>query len=188
MPTCTPECSDCAVAEAPPPKLATPPETHHRTWLLLLVSLVLFVALACGIAATKAPWCDEGWFANAAYNLAFKGYMGSNIQEPSGHFLNSYLKGIREHTYVVVPYDLVSLSGWYRLFGFSLFTTRTHSILWGSVALVSLFVLVLTASGDRMVALLATALCSLDVTFLWGAADGRIDMMCVAFLMASYAA
>ncbi len=54
------------------------------------------LVLAGWIARTKAPWCDEGWFANPAYNLAFKGNLGSNVLEPSGHFLNAYLKGRKE--------------------------------------------------------------------------------------------
>ncbi len=96
-----------------------------RLFIPLAVAVVVFIALATGLATTKAPWCDEGWFANMAYNLAFHGKMGSNVLEPSGHFLNAYLSGIQERTYVVPPSHIVVLAWWFRIFGFTLLA-RAH--------------------------------------------------------------
>ena len=78
----------------------------------LAFTIVVFLTLATALARTKAPWCDEGWFANPAYNLAFHGQMGTNVLEPSGHFLNAYLSGIQERTYLMVPNHMVALAGW----------------------------------------------------------------------------
>jgi hypothetical protein len=36
----------------------------------LPLAVVVYLVLALWLAHTKAPWCDEGWFANPAYNLA----------------------------------------------------------------------------------------------------------------------
>ena len=96
--------------------------TRGKLWLLspLVAAIAIFVVLATALALTKAPWCDEGWFANPAYNLAFHGQMGTNVLEPSGHFLKTYLNGIQERTYIMVPNHIVALAGWFRIFGFSL--------------------------------------------------------------------
>jgi hypothetical protein len=122
--------------------MAPPPKRHRFRLripqLALMASVVLYLVLATSIARTKAPWCDEGWFANPAYSLAFHGNMGSNVVEPSGHFLNAYLQGIQERTYVVTANHLVGLAGWFRIWGFSLFTMRLYSILWGAITLLAL--------------------------------------------------
>src|SRR5580704_4832474 len=144
------------------------------------VTLACFLIAAISLAKAKIPWCDEGWFANPAYNLAFHGNMGTDVLEPSGHYLNAYLSGIERHTYVVPPLYLVNLAGWYRLFGFSLLPTRLLSLFWACVALGALFSLVFSLTRRPWLAFLSAALTSLDVLFLWGAVDGRMDMMCSA--------
>lgn len=146
----------------------------------IVAMLVIFLVTAISLAQAKIPWCDEGWFANPAYNLAFHGNMGTDVLEPSGHYLNAYLSGIERHMYVVPPLYLVNLAGWYRLFGFSLLSTRVFSLFWAFVALAALFSLVLSLTRRPWLAFFSAALTSLDVLFLWGAVDGRMDMMCSA--------
>ena len=140
------------------------------------------------IALTKAPWCDEGWFANPAYNLANHGMMGTTVLEPTGHYLDANLKGIQERTYVVVPLQLVMMAGWFKIFGFSLLAMRANGILWGLIALASLYVVVRKLSHSSTIALAAVIITALDFTFLWGAADGRMDTMSMALGMSAQAA
>lgn len=137
---------------------------------------------------TKAPWCDEGWFANPSYNLAFHGKMSTNVVNPYGHFLNAYLSGIKERTYIVPPNHMVALAGWYRLFGFSLLTMRAYSILWGAISLAALFYILYILVPDRRVAQLGTLFLSIDFLFLWSSADGRMDCSANALALASIAA
>ena len=154
----------------------------------LLAALGIYLIFAVWIAHTKAPWCDEGWFANPAYNLAFHGQMGSNVLEPSGHFLNAYLRGIHERTYVVTPNHLVALAGWFRLFGFSLFSMRAFSILWGVVTLLALFYILYRLFPNPRVAQLAVLLLSIDFMFQWGTADGRMESPANALALGALAA
>lgn len=156
--------------------------------MVLVASVVLYLILATSIARTKAPWCDEGWFANPAYNLAFHGYMGSNVLEPNGHFLNATLQGIRERTYVVTANHLVGLAGWFRVFGFSLFTMRLYSILWGTVTLLVFFYILRRLFPDHRVAYLATLLTAMDFVFVWATADGRMEAPAGALALCSLAA
>jgi hypothetical protein len=154
----------------------------------LAASLAIYLVLAGWVARTKAPWCDEGAFANPAYNLAFHGYMGSSVLEPSGHYLNAYLKGIRERTYDVVPNHLVALAVWFRVFGFSLFTMRAYSICWGAAILLTFFYLLRRLFPDPWVARLASLLMAVDFMIQWTTADGRMEAPACALALGSLAA
>ena len=44
--------------------------------------LAVYLALELGNIATRSPWCDEAWFGSPAYNLAYKGFMGTTVLDP----------------------------------------------------------------------------------------------------------
>lgn len=106
--------------------------------------------------------------------------MGTPVLEPSGHFLNAYLSGIEQRTYVVPPVYLVTAAGWFRVFGFGLVQMRSYSILWGLVLIVTLTLLTWKLCGRWEIALGSLLLNSCDFIVLWRAAEGRMDTMCVA--------
>jgi 4-amino-4-deoxy-L-arabinose transferase-like glycosyltransferase len=162
-------------------------QNRQVSYIALGLTLALYLALAIGNAFAAAPWCDEAWFANPAYNLATKGFMGTTVLTPFGWKAGMHLERIAQHTYWVMPLHLVAQAGWYKIFGFSLFTMRLLSVLCGVVAIVSLGWLVERLSGSRGVMLLAMLLVSVDYFFLTRAADGRMDMMSAAFNFASLA-
>ncbi len=147
-------------------------------------AVVVYVALAFGSAATKSPEIDEGFFANPAFNLATRGFMGTTVLEDEG----SALKGIRERTYWIPPLHLVLQAGWYKVVGFGLVQLRAVSILWGLVALGAWFLIMRQLSGERSVGLLTAGLLALDYTFVAVASLGRMDMMCAALGFAGLAA
>lgn len=155
---------------------------------LLFVAAVYYFAASYKIAISKEPWIDEGWFASPAYNLAFHGFMGTTVLEPTGSWLKGELKGIHEFTYWVMPLYLVAQAGWYRLFGFGLLQMRLLSTFWGVVALASLYFIVDCLTQNSFAASLAVCLTAFDFTFLWSATDGRMDMMCVGLGLAGLAA
>jgi hypothetical protein len=161
----------------------------HRWWMApLLLAVVVYLVLSLWLAHTKAPWCDEAWFVNPAFNLAFHGRMGSNVLEPSGHYLNAYLRGVQERTYIFPPNHLVALAGWFRLFGFSAFRTRVYSVCWSAVGLAALFYILLRIFPDHRVAQLAALLIAIDFIFLWSTADGRPEAMANSLAICSVAA
>ena len=154
--------------------------------LALIGALAVYAVTAFALAAVKSPWSDEGWFANPAYNLAFRGFMGTDVLEPSGHYLNAYLTGIHEHTYVVPPIHILELAAWFRMFGFSLMAARSLSIVWGAIALLALFSLV-SKFANQAVGVLAVGLAACDFPLLWGAADSRMDIPCMAVCLCALA-
>ncbi len=151
-------------------------------------AVLVYLALSLALAWTKAPWCDEGSLANSSYNLAFHGYMGSNVIEPGGHFLNAYLRGIHRWTYIVTPNQLVAIAGWFKVFGATAFNMRAFSILWGVVTILAMYRIALRMFPDRGVAQLAAVLTSLDWVFQWITADGRPESLAMALAACSLAA
>ena len=139
----------------------------------LLLAVFVYLALALSLAHTKAPWCDEGWFGNPAYNLAFRGNMGTSVLEPSGFHLNAYFRGIQQRTYLFPPNHLAALGAWFRLFGASVMTMRAYSICWGALSLVVLFYLLTHFFPDRRVAVAGTLLTAINFIFLWSTEIGR---------------
>jgi len=145
-----------------------------------LISLV-YLAAAFALASRRAPWNDEGWFADPAYTLLTKGYMGSPIIHPRGTWVSRELTGVQTHTYWIMPGSPVLQSIWYRVFGFGLLQMRAVSIFAGLIVIWAWASVIWHLTGNRVAAWLTAALLALDVTFLFGASDGRMDMTTVAF-------
>jgi 4-amino-4-deoxy-L-arabinose transferase-like glycosyltransferase len=147
----------------------------------------LFLVLALGSVLTKQPIADEGWFASPPLNFITNGSMGTQVLEPSGTS-SRRLPGIHEHTYWVGPLYLVIQVPWYRVFGFGLFSMRALSVLWGLIALLAWYFIMLKLSEERKVALLAFTFIALDYIFIMHAALGRMDIMSAALGFSGIAA
>lgn len=158
----------------------------NRKQRLLLLALVACasVALAVGSALTKSPWSDEAWFAQAGFNLATRGEMTTPVLETTG----TKFKGLDRHTYWVMPLHLVTQAGWYKIFGFSLFTMRALSAVFGVLALFAWYIVVRSLSGNKRVALLTFVLLAFDYVFVMAASFGRGDMMSMSLGAMGFAA
>ncbi len=152
--------------------------------VIILLAAIVFVVVSCGAAMTRRPWSDEGWFANAAYELAERGVMGTTALEPAG----TKLSGIREHTYWILPLYPVGQALWYKLFGFSLFAARGFSTAWGLVLLASWYLIILRLTQDANAALGALLLIAIDYHVIVNASFARYDMMSAASGFAGVAA
>ena len=103
-----------------------------RRLALVSLAIALWLALVAGRALTREPFVDEAWFALPAWNLAYNGSTGSPVLETVGSpmpGMKMSLAGLRQHTYRYMPLPTICLAAWYRLAGFSLFTTRMHTVL-----------------------------------------------------------
>jgi 4-amino-4-deoxy-L-arabinose transferase-like glycosyltransferase len=145
--------------------------------------LAIYLALSIGTALTAIPGTDEGFFANPAFNLLTKGQFATTVLET---FATPF-KGMERHTYWIMPLQPLTLSFWYRLFGFSVFSTRSLSIVWGLVALVSWFIIVRSLFKRTSLGLLLLALLSCDYILIVCASQGRMDMMSAALGFAGFA-
>ena len=161
------------------------------SWGAVLVAVV-FTAFALTLLFTKRPWVDEAWFTSPALDLVTRGKFGTLLLDPSGSHLRLYkpdafLRGINEHTYWVMPFHLLQLAAWGKLFGFSIFSMRMPSVLWGGIALASVASIVRHLYDGRGAALIGAAVLAVDFGFVNGAADVRMDMTCTALGLAALA-
>ena len=145
--------------------------------------LAVYLSLTIGTALTEIPGTDEGYFANPAFNLLTKGSFSTTVLET---FATPF-KGMDRHTYWIMPLQPLALSIWYRIFGFGVFSTRTMSIVWGVVALVSWFIIVRSLFKRTSLAFLVLALLSCDYIFIVCASSGRMDIMSATLGFAGFA-
>ena len=162
---------------------ASTSNTRKAYLFISLFILAVFLVLAVGTALTEIPITDEGYFANPAFNLLTKGSFVTTVMETVG----TPFKGIDRHTYWIMPLQPLALSMWYRVFGFGVFSTRSLSIVWGLVALVSWFIIVRSLFKRTGLSLLVLALLSCDYIFIVCASSGRMDMMSAALGFAGLA-
>jgi hypothetical protein len=154
-------------------------------WYAVTLAAVVIVygLLTAGSSLTKRPWSDEGWFACAGYNLAAHGFTGTTVIEEQG----TNLTGINRRTYWVLPLHIAAQGLWYQLTGFSLFSLRMLSAVFGIVGLLSWYVIAGRLTGNLRVALLASALIAVDYFFVQLGSFGRYDMMSAALGAAALA-
>ena len=138
--------------------------------------LVAYLVTATLKARTMYIWSNEAWFASPALTLLEKGYLGTEILETKG----TWMEGLERHTYWMPPVHLLVQAAWFRLFGFSLFTLRSVSIVSGAATLLAWYWIISLLSGNRNVALMSMGLAAADPRFLTFAALGRADMLCAA--------
>ena len=163
----------------------------RRRWALALLAAGIWFALVVGRALTREPFIDEAWYSLPAWNLASNGSMGSPVVETVGSpspGWNISLAGLREHTYWTMPLPTVCLAGWYRLVGFSLFTTRMFTAVCMLALLAAWYAILWRMSGDRTLSVLGVLLIASDSVLLARTAFGRMDIMSAAFGFSALAA
>jgi 4-amino-4-deoxy-L-arabinose transferase-like glycosyltransferase len=143
-----------------------------------VAAVVTYLTLGVATSQTAAPWCDEAWFANPAFNLLHGGRMATTVLEPTGHYRHP--QGIQEYTYWIMPLHIMAQVPWYAVFGFGIVSLRRLSLCWGLLGLAAVFEFVRAVSGRPVLAAIALALLSCDFVYLSTAATGRMDMMSAA--------
>jgi hypothetical protein len=146
---------------------------------------LVYLALSVGRSLTDNPGCDEGWFASPALNLITGGRMATTVLEESNMKMT---EGLHQYTYWVMPANILAQAAWYKAVGFSLFSMRSLSVLFGLAALAAWFQIMESLTGGKKLALLAVALIALDFAFVRSASTGRMDMMSAALNFAAWAA
>lgn len=149
----------------------------------LVIAIAAYCFLAVGLAHNRKPWNDEAMSASAGDTLATHGYLAI----PSFDENDPAMRGIHHKMYYILPLQMLVMAAWYKIVGFSLFTTRVLSMLWTIVFFCALYRLVKILSSNAMVALLAVALTACDYQIVSAAALGRYDTMVAALGFSAYA-
>jgi hypothetical protein len=161
----------------------SPISSSRRILFLLVLILVAYGAVACALALTKRPWCDEICFANPGVDLITRGSFGVTTMDPTGYgiFIGWYFPHVQTHAYFIMPFDPLLQAAWFKLFGVHVFTMRSLHVFLGLLALLAWGLLVHRLSRSTPIALVAMAMIALDRGFLQAASDGRGDMASAAF-------
>jgi hypothetical protein len=153
---------------------------RYKYYLPLVVAYLL---LMIGRVLTSVPYVDEAWYSMPAWNLEQNDSIGTPSLEPSDSpmpGMDVSLLRVRQHTYWMMPLPLVLQAGWYKIFGYSVFTLRFFSLCWGLVALAAWFVLMRQLFGNSVLPELAVLLIATDGVFMARAPFGRMDIMSAA--------
>jgi 4-amino-4-deoxy-L-arabinose transferase-like glycosyltransferase len=139
------------------------------------VILIMYLTLAAGTALARRPWCDEAWFASPALNLMRQGTMGTSIFETANGSAD-----LSVHTYWQPPLYFLMEVPWFTVWGFSLFTERALSIVWGIVLILATHSLIRALTQNEQAGRIAALVTALDPVCLQIAGGGRMDMMSTA--------
>jgi 4-amino-4-deoxy-L-arabinose transferase-like glycosyltransferase len=145
----------------------------------LVCVLCLYIVSALYVGEARAPWWDEGCFADSAYNLAFHGKFVSTTWHPVFANLPDFPQ-ITKYTYWTMPLYPATLAGWFYLFGFSISSMHMYSLVWGVVLILAIYAFVWSLTEVHPVALASAALTAVDTVFILDATDGRPDVMTAA--------
>jgi hypothetical protein len=156
----------------------------RRARLLAFGVVAVSLALAIGYSLTRAPWWDEGVYADVAMTFRNHGHLGASTLYPFG-YLN--LPEANRYTYSQLPLYLVVLGIWWRLVPATVEWMRLFSVLWGCVYIASWYLFVRALSRRESLALFIASVVAFDYYFLFAASDGRMDMMCAALGQAGLA-
>jgi hypothetical protein len=160
-----------------------------RYRFLVVTVVLLYLALAFGSSLTKRPWIDEAYQANCSLDVLVRGTAGLSMLEPSG-FINrpgQYFSGINHFNFLWMPIPYYVFAAWYKLFGFSLISTRLISATCGLILVLACRTIVWQLTGNRMLALLAMFLVAVDREVIDAGSDGRPDMLAAALCFAGLA-
>ena len=159
----------------------------NRSSLTLIfagAAVLAFLGLAVGNDLTRAPWWDEGLFADVALNFRNFGHFGSSLLTPTG-FLR--FPEVHRYTYWQFPFYMVAEGYWLRLVPTTIVWMRMLSTLFGLLYTAAWFVVVRALSQSSRLALFVTAVVALDYALISAASDARMDMMCAALGLCSLA-
>ncbi len=158
---------------------------RRRHWLWAAAALAAFLALSIGFSLTRAPWWDEGMFADVALNFRNHGRFGSSVLDSYGYL---DWPQVNRYTYWQFPLYLVTAGTWLRIVPPTVEWIRLLSVLCGCLYIFCWFAIARCLTRNEPLALFVASIVALDYATVATASDGRMDMMCAALGQAAIAA
>jgi hypothetical protein len=173
-----------AKENASPARWTAVDRVSRRDRVVAFSFLLVFFALVIGYSFTRAPWWDEGLFADVAVSFRRFGRLGSSVLAPHSYL---FLPGIERYTYWQFPLYLVSLGSWFRVAPIAVQSMRLFSVLWSCVYLAGWFLFTRALTRDERLSLFVTVVVVFDYSCVSSASNGRMEMMCAALGQAALA-
>ncbi len=167
------------VSAAAPETRDVLPDSSGRGWPLyvLIAALVTFVVLSLANSVARAPWWDEGLFADVALNFKNFNHFGNNLLAPNGYIP---LPGVHQYTYWQMPLYMLGLGTWLKVVPFSVVTVRLFSMVWGLVYIGAWYAFMRGFRQSRGFSMFVAAMVALDYSVIAASSNGRMEMMCAA--------
>jgi 4-amino-4-deoxy-L-arabinose transferase-like glycosyltransferase len=175
-------------ARAPHEEPASREEPAPR-WLVAAVALALALSVALSIASavTRAPWWDEGLYADVARQFARFGTMRSTLMGESGSFGFAELPRMNARTYWTTPLYPLTGGVWMRVFGEGLTQIRLLSVAAMLLLVGSWSYVARRLTGSAVIALVVAALLALDSHVLWSGSFFRPEALAAGLAAAAFA-
>jgi hypothetical protein len=145
----------------------------------VILIVVVFAVLAVGGGITRAPWCDEAYFAEPALQIIQIGRMATIVDPPSP-IDDPRTVGTDRFVFWTLPLDIVLQAGWYKALGFGMVQMRLLATLWAFVAMAAWWMILKSMGAGIHLRLIALALIAFDYSFIRSGSEGRMDMMSAA--------
>lgn len=145
-------------------------------WAAVAAGVVAF-ALIVACAATRAPWWDEGLYADVAWSLVRRGTFGSPLMGANGAFGFGDVPRMDVRTYWTTPLWPVVLAGWLRVVGEGLLAARLLPVALTAGMVAGWYALVRRVTGREAPALLAIGLVALNSNVIFSATNVRPDAL-----------
>jgi 4-amino-4-deoxy-L-arabinose transferase-like glycosyltransferase len=164
-------------------------------WMRRIVPLAVigtYLAVLLWWAGVTPPHIDEAWYVLPAWNLIENGSFGTPVLDPSGSpnpLRLISLRGIREHTYWLMPGFPLAEAAWMFLLGFGVVKARLLSTVAGFLLLAAWYTIIDRLSGgNRHLAILGAAIIAIYESFIHRARMARPDMLAAALGYSAVAA
>jgi len=141
--------------------------------------MAVFTVVAIASGVTRAPWCDEAYFAEPALQINQIGRMATLVNPPSP-IDDPRTVGTDRYIFWTLPLDIILQAAWYRVFGFGMVQMRLLATCWGLTAIWAWWAILTRIGASPRLRLVATALIAVDYSFVRSGSEGRMDMMSAA--------
>lgn len=153
--------------------LSTNPPTVRRSIFIIAVVFIAFNLL--GLTRSPLLWVDEATLNDAAREWVMNGHVRSSVFSDVPEFARGY--------YWQPPLQTLVTACSYSVFGFGIWQTRIPPLLFAGASLVVLGMILGRFRSPTIVIVLTSAVLAADPLFSFLSRSGRMDSMCIFFLL-----
>ncbi|MFM8473164.1 MAG: ArnT family glycosyltransferase [Candidatus Kapaibacterium sp.] len=153
----------------------TPMPARPERRAVIVVAIVFIAVNLVGLIRSPLPWVDEATLNDAAREWVNGGRIRSVVFSDVPAFSAGY--------YWQPPMQMMVSAGFYSVAGFGMWQTRIPPLLFGAASLVMLGLILHRFRVSSTVIAIVTSLLAVDPLFSFLARSGRMDTMCLFFLL-----
>ncbi|MFM2134033.1 MAG: hypothetical protein RL156_1314 [Bacteroidota bacterium] len=158
--------------------ISTPLHTNaHARRKLVVLAAAYFVINLIGLTRSPLLWVDEATLNDAAREYVATGHVRSSVFADVPAFAHGF--------YWQPPLQSIVSAGTYSVFGFGVWQTRIPPLLFASASLFIIGIILYRFTSSRTTVILTVLLFGCDPVFSFLARSGRMDSMCIFFMLLS---